>query len=163
MTTPPPPQGQNPYAQAPTAPMGQQPGQPGVPQQPYAPFPQQQGAPVPPPPAPAKRGGKKALRIVGSIVVLIIVAGVKFGIGWWASETDAETTSVGSCMHNDGTDTHADLNEVDCSSGKAQYKVVQKFDGSTDENKCRAVSDATISYVQTGGGHDVVLCLKEAK
>ncbi|MFF9406054.1 hypothetical protein ACF1B0_11045 [Streptomyces anandii] len=163
MTTPPPPQGQNPYAQAPTAPMGQQPGQPGVPQQPYAPFPQQQGAPVPPPPAPAKSGSKKVLRIVGSIVVLIIVAGVKFGIGWWSSETDAETTSVGACMHNDGTDTNADLNEVDCSSSKAQYKVVQKFDGSTDENKCKDVSDATISYVQSGGGHDVVLCLKEAK
>ncbi|GHD85154.1 LppU/SCO3897 family protein [Streptomyces naganishii] len=163
MTTPP-PQGQNPYAQAPTAPMGQQPGQPGVPQQqPYAPFPQQQGAPVPPPPAPAKPGRKNALRIVGSIVVLIIAAAVKFGIGWWASETDAETTSVGACMHNDGTETNADLNEVDCSSSKAQYKVVQKFDGSTDENKCKAVSDATISYVQTGTGHNVVLCLKEAK
>ncbi|MBC2865879.1 LppU/SCO3897 family protein [Streptomyces mexicanus] len=176
MTTPPPPQGQNPYAQAPTAPLGQQPGQPGVaqqpyppqqsypPQQPYAPFPQQQGAPLPPPPAPAgKRMGKKAVRIVGAIVVAVIVALLKFGAGWFLTRDDAETTSVGSCMHNEGTMTKPDLNEVDCSSGEAQYTVVQKFDGSTDEDKCQSVADATISYVQYGGGHDVVLCLKETK
>ncbi|MEU1512447.1 hypothetical protein ABZ490_09835 [Streptomyces sp. NPDC005811] len=164
MTTPPPPQGQNPYAQ-PTAPMGQQPGQPGVPpQQPYAPFPNQGGAPVPPPPAPAgKRMGKKAIRIVGAIVVAVIIGILKFGAGWFLTRDDAETTSVGSCMHNEGTDSNADLNEVDCSDSKAQYKVVQKFDGSSDDSKCEAVTDATISYVQYGGGHDVVLCLKEVK
>lgn len=183
MTTPP-PQGQNPYAQQPAAPMGQQPGQPGVPPQqagyagappqggyaggppqggPYAPFPNQ-GAPAPiPPQAPAKRGSKKALRIVGTIIVAIIVLGVKFGIGWWASETDAETTSVGACMHNDGTDSNAKLNEVDCSSSDAQYKVVQKFDGSSDDSKCQDVKASTIAYVQSGGGHDVVLCLAETK
>ncbi|MEU5087138.1 hypothetical protein [Streptomyces sp. NPDC021356] len=171
MTTPPPPQGQNPYAQAPTAPLGQQPGQPGVPQQPYppqqpyAPFPQQ-GAPVPPP-APARRGGKKVLRVVGGVVVVVLLGLLKFGgalgLGWFLGRDDAETTSVGSCMHNDGTMTKADLKEVDCSSDKAQYKVVQKFDGSTDEDKCKTVTDATISYVQYGGGHDVVLCLKDVK
>ncbi|MEU6481333.1 hypothetical protein ABZ858_31570 [Streptomyces sp. NPDC047017] len=178
MTTPP-PQGQNPYAQVPTAPLGQQPGQPGVPQQPYpqqqpyppqqpyAPFPQQQGAPVPPPPAPAKRGGKKMLRIVGGIVVAVLLGLLKFGgalgLGWFLSRDDAETTSVGSCMHNDGTMSKPDLKDVDCSSGNAQYKVVQKFDSSTDESKCQTVTDATVSYVQYGGGHDVVLCLKETK
>ncbi|MGW2930939.1 LppU/SCO3897 family protein [Streptomyces sp. NPDC001156] len=175
MTTPP-PQGPNPYAQQPTAPMGQQPGQPsfppqqagypGVPPQgaPYAPFPNQGApAPIPPQAGPSKRGGKKALRIVGIIAVIVIGAAVKFGIGFWFSETDAETTSVGSCMHNDGTDNNADLKEVDCSSSDAQYKVVQKFDGSSDENKCQNVKDASISYIQSGGGHDVVLCLQETK
>lgn len=162
MTVPPPPQGQNPYAQQPTPPMGQQPGQPGVPPQgPYAPFPNQ-GAPVPPP-APARRGGKKLVRILGVVVVGILVLAVKFGIGWFASETDAETTSVGACMHNDGTDSSADLNEVDCSSSDAQYKVVKKFDDTSDDSKCEAVSEATISYIQSGAGHDVVLCLKEVK
>ncbi|MER5431002.1 hypothetical protein [Streptomyces sp. NPDC002588] len=165
MTTPPPPQGQNPYAQTPTGPVAQQPGQPGVPpQQPYAPFPNQ-GAPTPvPPPAPAgKRMGKKAIRIIGAIVIAVIVGLLKFGAGWFLTRDDAETTSVGSCMHNDGTDSNADLNEVDCSSGDAQYKVVQKFDGSSDDSKCEAVTEATISYVQYGGGHDVVLCLTEVK
>ncbi|MGV9250706.1 LppU/SCO3897 family protein [Streptomyces sp. NPDC003697] len=163
MTTPPPPQGQNPYAQAPTAPAEQQPGQPGGPQQPYAPFPQQQGGPVPPPAAPAKRGGKKLLRILGVIVVAVIIGVIKFGIGWWASETDAETTSVGACMHNDGSDSNADLNEVDCSSSEAQYKVVQKFDNTSDDSKCEAVKDAEIAYYQSGNNHDVVLCLKQTK
>ncbi|MEU6404185.1 hypothetical protein [Streptomyces sp. NPDC046985] len=128
------------------------------------PYPPQQGAPVPPPPAPAgKRIGKKALRIIGLIVVAVIVALIKFGAGWFLTRDDAETTSVGSCMHNDGSMDKADLKEVDCSSSGAQYKVVQKFDGSSDEDKCKAVTDATISYVQYGGGHDVVLCLKETK
>jgi hypothetical protein len=118
---------------------------------------------VPPQAGPGKRAGKKAMRIVGIIVVAVIIGVVKWGINFWADQTDAETTSVGACMHNDGTDSNADLQEVDCSSGDAQYKVVQKFDGSSDENKCQAVKDATISYIQSGGGHDVVLCLKETK
>ncbi|MFE0453361.1 hypothetical protein ACFW2D_19140 [Streptomyces sp. NPDC058914] len=150
MTTPP-PAGQNPYAQPPV-PQGQQP---------YAPFPTQ-GAPVPPP-APAGRGGKKALRILGIIVVGLLVLGVKFGIGWWADRTDAETTSVGSCMHNEGTDINPDLQEVDCSASEAEFQVVEKFDDTSDDTKCEAVKEATISYYQVGGGHNVVLCLKETK
>ncbi|MFI6033973.1 hypothetical protein ACIBBD_07355 [Streptomyces sp. NPDC051315] len=153
MTTP--PAGQNPYAQTPATP-----GQPGVPQQPYAPFPNQ-GTPVPPPPAPSGRGSKKVVRILGIIAVGILVLGVKFGIGWWADRTDAETTSVGSCMHNDGTETSPDLNEVDCSSSDAQFEVVEKFDDTSDDTKCEAVKEATISYYQVGSGHNVVLCLKE--
>jgi hypothetical protein len=149
--TTPPPAGQNPYAQPP-APQGQQP---------YAPFPNQ-GAPVPPP-APAGRGGKKVLRILGIIVVGLLVLGVKFGIGWWADRTDAETTSVGSCMHNEGTDINPDLQEVDCSASEAEFQVVEKFDDTSDDTKCEAVKEATISYYQVGGGHNVVLCLKETK
>ncbi|MEU6256531.1 hypothetical protein [Streptomyces sp. NPDC047043] len=175
MTTPP-PQGQNPFAQgqqpygqpqgqAPYPPQGgqPQPGQPGVPQQaPYAPFPNQ-GAPVPAPAPTGRRLGKKAIRFIGIIVVAVIVGLLKFGAGWFLTRDDAETTSVGSCMHNDGSNTNPDLKEVDCSSTDAQYEVVQKFDGSSDDSKCEAVTAATISYIQYGGGHDVVLCLKETK
>ncbi|MEU1041940.1 hypothetical protein ACFYP4_13360 [Streptomyces sp. NPDC005551] len=156
MTVSPPPQGQNPYAAQPTAPADQQPGVP--PQQPYAPFPQQPGAPVPPP-APAKRFGKKAMRVVALILVAIGLYGAK----WYFGQSDAETTSVGSCMHNDGTTSNADLNEVDCSSSDSQYKVVEKFDNTSDDSKCESVSAATVYYVQSGGGHNVVLCLKETK
>ncbi|MGW0134739.1 LppU/SCO3897 family protein [Streptomyces sp. NPDC003299] len=169
MTTPP-PHGQNPYAQTPPPPVGQQPGQPGVPPQgaPYAPFPQQAGpagpgAPVPPPAPlpPAKKGGKKALRIIGVIVLAIIIGVIKFGVRDWLTESDAHSTSVGACMHNDGTESKPDLSEVDCSSSKAQFKVVQKFADTTDDSKCEAVKEATISYVEMGDD-DVVLCLKEA-
>ncbi|MGY1499273.1 LppU/SCO3897 family protein [Streptomyces sp. QTS52] len=150
MTTP--PQDQNPNAPVPV--------EPTAPQQPYpphqgAPF---QGVPVPPP-APAKRFSKKLLRIGVFIVVAIAIAGGK----WYFGQSDAETTSVGACLHNDGTDADADLNEVDCSSDGAQYTVVEKFDNSSDENKCKTVTEATIYYIQSGSGHDVVLCLKEAK
>ncbi|WP_371661254.1 hypothetical protein [Streptomyces sp. NBC_00280] len=148
MTTP--PQDQNPNAPVPA--------EPAAPQQPYpphqgAPF---QGAPVPPA-APANRFSKKLLRIGVFIVVAIAIAGGK----WYFGQSDAETTSVGACMHNDGSNTEPDLNEVGCTSSDAQYKVVQKFDNTSDADKCEAVTEATISYYQQGSSHDVVLCLKE--
>jgi uncharacterized protein HemX len=146
------PQGQNPYAQG-QPPMPQQTGQPGFPPQGGAPFP---GVPVPPS-APTGRFKKKALRIVAIVLVAAAI-----GIGkWYFSQSDAETTAVGNCMHNEGTQTSPDLKTVDCSSSDAQYKVVEKFDDSTDSGKCEAVKEAEISYWQQGDGHDVVLCLKE--
>ncbi|MDN3023721.1 hypothetical protein [Streptomyces sp. S.PB5] len=156
-----PPQGQNPFAQgqqpqAPYPPQGGNPyaqGQPGVPPQGTAPY-----APVPPTP-PARRFGKKTLRIVGFIVVAILIAGGK----WFFSKTDAETTSVGSCMHNQGTQINPDLKTVDCSSSDSQYQVVEKFDNTSDDSKCETVKEAEIAYYQTGDGHNVVLCLKEVK
>jgi hypothetical protein len=157
----PPPQGQNPFAQgqnpyAQAAP--QQPGQPGVPQQPYAPMPQQ-GAPVPPPAPAPKRFSKMLLRIGGFVVIAIIIAVVK----WQMGKTDAETTAVGSCMHNKGTMSQADLETVDCSSSDAQYSVIGKFDDTSDTDKCDTVKGTEIAYYQVGDGHDLVLCLKEIK
>ncbi|GGX81971.1 hypothetical protein GCM10010358_40150 [Streptomyces minutiscleroticus] len=175
MTTPPPqapqgqnpfsPQGQNPYAaqqpgQPGVPPQAGQPGipsQPGAPTQPYPPFQQGgPGAPVPPP-APGRRVSKKVLRVVGFIVIAIVIALGK----WYLGQSDAETTAVGSCMHNEGTQVSPDLKTVDCSSGDAEYKVVEKFENTSDDSKCESVKDATIAYYQTGNNHDVVLCLKE--
>ncbi|MEV5978793.1 hypothetical protein [Streptomyces sp. NPDC052114] len=173
MTTPPPqgqtpypPQGQNPYGQpqggapygqqAPTAPYPQQ-GQPGMPQQPYPAF--NQGAPVPPPAAPRRGGRKLLLRIGGFILVAILI-----GVGkWYLGKSDAESTTVGSCMHNKGTEFRPDLEEVDCSSSDSQYKVVEKFDNTSDADKCEAVKTSEIAYYQQGKGHNVVLCLKKTK
>ncbi|MDW4908339.1 hypothetical protein RB628_24105 [Streptomyces sp. ADMS] len=149
MTTPP-PQDPNPTTPAPVP--------SAVPQQPYPPHQGAplQGAPVPPP-APTNRFSKKLLRIGVFIAIAIAI-----GLGkWYFSQSDAETTSVGACMHNDGSNTSPDLNEVDCTSSDAQYKVVEKFDNSSDASKCEAITEATISYYQQGSSHDVVLCLKE--
>ncbi|MFF5156123.1 hypothetical protein ACFY3N_07685 [Streptomyces sp. NPDC000348] len=158
MTTPP-PQG-NPFAQGQQPqPYGQPQGQPPFPQQAGQPGFPPPGAPVPPP-APARRFSKKMLRIVGFIVIAVLIAVGK----WFFGQTDAETTSVGSCMHNEGTQISPDLKTVDCSSGDAQYEVVEKFDNTSDDSKCEAVKEATISYYQTGdSSHNVVLCLKEVK
>ncbi|MFH8608569.1 hypothetical protein ACH4D5_13925 [Streptomyces sp. NPDC018029] len=165
MTTPPPqgqipypPQGQNPYGQqAPAAPYPPQQGQPGA-TQPYPPY--NQGGPVPPAPAaPRGRGKKLLLRIGGFILVAILIAVGK----WYLGKSDAESTSVGSCMHNEGTQISPDLKEVDCSSSDAEFEVVEKFDGTSDSNKCKAVKTSEIAYYQQGKGHNVVLCLKETK
>ncbi|MEU1014983.1 hypothetical protein ABZ383_03220 [Streptomyces sp. NPDC005900] len=170
MTTPPPqgqapypPQGQAPYGQ-PQNPYGQpqggapQQGQPTAPQPPYPAF--NQGAPVPPPATPRQGRGKKLLlRIGGFILVAILIAVGK----WYLGKSDAETTAVGSCMHNEGTDFKPDLKEVDCSSSDSEFKVVEKFDGTSDAEKCRAVKTSQIAYYQQGKGHDVVLCLKKTK
>ncbi|MEW2391296.1 hypothetical protein AB0933_23395 [Streptomyces venezuelae] len=160
MTTPPPqgqtpypPQGQNPYGQPQggTAPYGQ------APPAPYPAF--NQGGPVPPPPAPRRGGAKKLLlRIGGFILVAILIAVGK----WYMGKSDAESTSVGSCMHNKGTEIRPDLEEVDCSSSDSEFKVVEKFDGTSDSSKCETVKTSEIAYYQSGKGHNVVLCLKKA-
>ncbi|QEV19062.1 LppU/SCO3897 family protein [Streptomyces alboniger] len=167
MTTPPPqgqapypPQGQNPYGQPPAgAPYPPQPGQQGIPQQPYPAY--NQGGPVPPPAAPSRGGRAKKfiLRIVGFILVAILIAVGK----WYFGQSDAETTSVGSCMHNKGTQGTPDLEEVDCSSSDAEFKVVEKFDDTSDSTKCEAVKTSEIAYYQQGKGHNLVLCLKRTK
>ncbi|MFF1377760.1 hypothetical protein [Streptomyces sp. NPDC058308] len=174
MTTPPPqgqmpypPQGQNPYGQpqggapygqqASTAPYPAHQGQPGMPQQPYPPH--NQGGPVPPPAAPRGRGKKLLLRIGGFILVAILIAVGKTML----NKSDAESTSVGSCMHNEGTQFSPDLKEVDCSSSESEFKVVEKFDDTSDSDKCEAVKTSEVAYYQSGKGHNVVLCLKKTK
>ncbi|MFE9645364.1 hypothetical protein ACFYO0_14850 [Streptomyces sp. NPDC006365] len=160
MTTPPPPQGQNPYAQGQppqgqnpfaqgqTTPQGQPqfPGQPGYPQQPNAPY-----APVPP--QQQKRGFKFYLRI--AIVVAALIAA---GIGWVASRDDAQAAKVGDCMSigNPDSTTNPELEVVDCGDSKAAYKVEQK---KTDDSGCDRTKYA--EYTETGGSSDFTLCLSE--
>lgn len=175
MTTPPPQgqnpygQGQNPYGQGQQPPYGQgqqpatsqmaQPGQPGVPQQPYPPY--NQGAPVPPPAAPSggRRVNKLVLRIGAVIVIGIVIAVVK----WQLGKSDAESTAVGDCLHNKGTQSQPDLKNTDCSSSDAEFEVIEKFDDTSSVSKCNTVKGTEVSYFQTGAGHDVVLCLKATK
>lgn len=71
--------------------------------------------------------------------------------------------AAGDCLHASGTASDAAVEEVRCSSSEAQYKVVQKVSGTRDDSKCDAVTEATTTYVQYGGGFDAVLCLKEVK
>lgn len=159
MTTPPPPQG-NPYAQG-QQPQGQnpfaqgqnpyaqgQPPQPGYPQQ-GAPF-----GPVPPE-QPRRRMGFKKIK---NIVVGVVVAGVVVG-GFIASRDDANTASVGDCMSisNPNSVTDPDLEVVDCGDAKAQYKVAEKKDGTSEGCDRTKYSE----YTETGGSSDFTLCLEE--
>ncbi|MER5178618.1 hypothetical protein ABT009_09640 [Streptomyces sp. NPDC002896] len=167
MTTPP-PQGQNPFAQGQQQPYGQPqggnpyaqqaaPGQPGVPQQP-SPY---IGAPAPAP-QPPRRSIKQYFRIAGFVVAALVVAG-----GWWASRDDAQAAAVGDCMHRGSTnDNNPDLEVVECSDAKAQYKVLAKIDGSftslTADKKCSdEAPDFQYAYTETGDGNNFLLCLKD--
>ncbi|MYU25473.1 hypothetical protein [Streptomyces sp. SID8352] len=168
-----PPQG-NPFAQgqpqAPQQPHGQNPfaqGQPGFPQQPGQPGFPQQGAPFgPTPPQPARR--KLSFKTIKNIVIVVIVVGVAIG-GYIASRDDADTASVGDCMHRGSTnDNDPDLEVVDCNSSKAEYEVMAKIKGSyktqlVASTKCEQEAPGfQYTYSQTGSG-DFLLCLKDHK
>ncbi|MGC5034453.1 LppU/SCO3897 family protein [Streptomyces sp. DT190] len=169
MSTPP-PQG-NPFAQnqpagqpqAPYPPQDgypQQPGQPGVPAQGGAPY-----APVPPQPS----GRKLSFKTIKNIVIVVAVAGIAIG-GWITSRDDANTASVGDCMHRGSTnDNNPDLEVVECSDAKAQFKVLAKIEGSymtetLASSKCEAeAKDFQYTYTESGDGKDFLLCLQDYK
>ncbi|MGI5251356.1 LppU/SCO3897 family protein [Actinacidiphila glaucinigra] len=51
--------------------------------------------------------------------------------------------------------------DVDCSSGDAQFKIVKKFDDSTDQKQCESVTESDVHYTQSGTDfNNVVLCLQ---
>jgi hypothetical protein len=164
-----PPQGQNPFAQGQPA-YGQQPppqggygyppqqGQPGMQQPPHF-----QGGPATMPPQQRPRKSfKSILRVAGAIVGLIVIVG-----GWYASRDDANTASVGDCMHRGSQDdNNPDLEVVDCTSSKAQYTVLAKIKGNFGEteanSKCEAeAKDFQYVYTESGDGEDFLLCLKD--
>ncbi len=111
MSTPPPPQGQNPFAQG----------------QPQAPYPPQQGA-MPYAPVPEQPRRKITFKLVKNVVIVLAVAGAAIG-GYIASRDDANTAAVGDCMHRgSGNDSNPDLEVVECSSSNAQYIVLAKVE-----------------------------------
>ncbi|MFG2132600.1 hypothetical protein ACGFNV_32990 [Streptomyces sp. NPDC048751] len=156
-------QGQQPYGQpqgqAPYPPQGgypQQPGQPGYPQAtaPYATVP------------PAQPRRKVSFKLIKNVVIVLAVAGVAIG-GYISSRDDANTASVGDCMHRGSSDdNNPDLEVVDCKSSKAQYVVLAKIEGdysaTTAETKCtEKAKDFQYSYTESGDGSDFLLCLKD--
>ncbi|MFP3989248.1 hypothetical protein U9R90_17465 [Streptomyces sp. E11-3] len=152
MTTPP-PQGQNPFNQQ--APQGD-PQQPGGPQQsPYF----NQGAPVPPPAAPARGGVKKYLRFVVPVLGLAVAAGAYFFGG-----DDATKLKAGDCLQNTGSDSNASIEKLDCADSKATHKVLEKKDGSSLASlACQSVEGTTAALTWKEGSDSFVLCLAENK
>ncbi|WP_329120053.1 LppU/SCO3897 family protein [Streptomyces sp. NBC_01465] len=162
MSTPP-PQGQNPYAQQPANPYGQQPQggnpygqqQPGVPpqQSPYM----NQGGPIPQAPmgTPTRPSAFKRFKTIGLVVIVAIMAIV----GWVASRDDADTAKVGDCMSisNPDSATDPDLEVVDCGDAKAKYKVAEKKDGSGDCDRTK------YSQYRESGKDSFTLCLADYK
>ncbi|MFB9461272.1 LppU/SCO3897 family protein [Streptomyces cinereospinus] len=156
MTTTPPQgnpfaQGQNPYAQ------GQQPyGQP----QGQAPFPPQGAVPtVPVAPQRPRRGIKQYLRIA------VVVAGLIFAaVGWYVGNDDTKQLAVGDCLTNKGSDESPEIEQLDCTDTKAQYKVLKKDDStSLSMLACQSVQGTTAAIEWTEGSDSFVLCLGDNK
>ncbi|MFE7530776.1 hypothetical protein ACFU7Y_34440 [Kitasatospora sp. NPDC057542] len=121
---PPPAYGQQPYGQQP---YGQQP--------PPGPYGQPQPAPATPAAPAAKRGIRSKLRIVG------VVGGcVALAVGYFVAGPSVSSAKPGDCVRTSGS---RDVEIVKCTDSKANYRVLSKFEGTTDVTRCKQTPQAT--------------------
>jgi len=150
--TTPPPQG-NPFAQG--QPQGQNPFAQG-----QAPHPAQGAAPYAPmQPERPKRGIKQYVRIA------VVVAGLLFAaVGWYIGNDDTKKLAVGDCLTNKGSDDSPQIEQLDCSDSKADYKVLKKDSGtSLSMLACQSVEGTSAAIEWTEGSDSFVLCLGDNK
>lgn len=142
--------GQQPYPQQPQQPYG---GQPPYPQQPgQQPYPPQQPYPQQYPGAPMgymePRRRKKWPWIVGGIVGLVVVLGV---IGYFIGKDSATNAKPGDCI----TAKAKNAKIIDCGESGAAFRVLEKFDDTSDRTKCE-----TPEIIQQG--HVLAVMWKDA-
>ncbi|MER7756512.1 hypothetical protein [Kitasatospora sp. NPDC097643] len=154
---PPPGYGQQPPGYGGQPPYGQQP-----PAQPYG-YPQPApaaGMPAAPaagmPAAPkAKRGAKAKLKIVGAVGGCIALA-----VGYFVSGPSISSAKPGDCVKVSGS---RDVEIVKCTDSKANYRVLSKFEDTTDVNRCRQTPQTTSAVSGKSGRRwnkkRYVLCL----
>ncbi|WP_316522262.1 LppU/SCO3897 family protein [Kitasatospora brasiliensis] len=144
---PPPGYGQPPqpappgYGPPPPPAYGQQPppyGQPGP--SPYGqPGPNPYGPPQPAPampPAPAAKSGiRSKLRIVGLVGGCAALA-----VGYFVAGPSVSSAKPGDCVHATGS---RDVEIVKCTDTKANYRVLSKFEGTTDMTRCNQTPQTT--------------------
>ncbi|MER7772403.1 resistance to Congo red protein [Kitasatospora sp. NPDC096140] len=145
----PPPYGQQPYGQQPPGqnPYGQQPpaGAYGYPQ------------PAPAAPnAPAKKlGTKSKLKAVGLVGGCIALA-----VGYFVAGPSVSSAKPGDCVRVSGS---RDVDIIKCTDSKANYRVLSKFEGTTDVNRCKQTPQTTSAVSGKSGRRwnkkRYVLCL----
>ncbi|MFE4516298.1 hypothetical protein ACFRMQ_19125 [Kitasatospora sp. NPDC056783] len=144
---PPPAYGQQPYGQPVPGPYGQQP-----PPGPYGP---PQPAPVMPPAPPAKRGIRSKLRIVGVVGGCLALA-----VGYFVTGPSVSSAKPGDCVRATGT---RDVEIVKCTDSQANYRVLAKFEGTTDRSRCDRTPQTTSTVSGKSGRRwntkRYVLCL----
>ncbi|MFB6889131.1 hypothetical protein ACFCX4_07430 [Kitasatospora sp. NPDC056327] len=154
-----PPYPQQPYPQAPQAPgpYAQGPYPPG-PQAPYGPPSPHGYPPAAPVPvgAPAPKGrGKARLKVVG-----VVLGAVALIVGYFVTGPSVSSAKAGDCVKASGS---RDVSVVKCTDGKANYKVLAKFDSTTDTSRCRATAGTTSTVSGKSGRRwnkkRYVLCL----
>ncbi|MCF2532182.1 LppU/SCO3897 family protein [Yinghuangia soli] len=158
---------QQPYGGQPQQPYGQPQQQPypGQPQQPYGqqPYP---GGPMPGGPMPGAYGQpprrrKKWPFIVGGIIAAIVVLGV---VGYFLGKDDATNAGVGDCLT--AAKDADDMKKIGCDSESAKWRVIEKFEDTTDGKKCLTDEIKAKGFVtdfQWSGANEGVLCLTITK
>ncbi|MFI6261954.1 hypothetical protein [Micromonospora sp. NPDC051006] len=135
-------------------------------------------APPPAEPEAKKSGAKKALGIVGAIVVFLVIAGLKFGlasaIGNFFDKDATAEAKAGDCIAELPEVTGAEEEEVDnakvvdCTSTEAAYNVVGRVDGQTEaqakagtacEQYIKENEDGYLFYSIEPGKTGYLLCL----
>ncbi|WP_436523736.1 LppU/SCO3897 family protein [Actinoplanes sp. HUAS TT8] len=131
-----------------------------------------------PPPSPVeptvpKKGGagKKALSILGVIVVALVIFGAKYALRSALSSDPTADAKVGDCisvsekLSDKETETEADV--VDCSDSKAKFQVVGRVAGVDDVNSTacdtfftEADKDPAILSSPSGADDKYLLCVK---
>ncbi|MCG5444675.1 hypothetical protein NIE79_002833 [Micromonospora sp. NIE79] len=106
--------------------------------------------PQPAEPKAEKSGAKKALGIVGAILAVLVVAGLKFGvvsaIGNYFNKDETAAAKTGDCIAELPEVTGTEQEEVDgakvveCTSTDAAYNVVGRLDG---QSEAQAKADTT--------------------
>ncbi|MFG1650552.1 hypothetical protein ACGFIE_11515 [Micromonospora sp. NPDC049275] len=151
---------------APQSPAGETPAQPAV------------ETPPPAEPEAKKSGGKKALGIIGAIVVFLVIAGLKFGlasaVGNFLNKDETADAKAGDCIaelpeiKGDKEEKVDGAKVVECTSTDAAYSVVGRIDGQTET---QAKADTTcneffkedqegyVFYSIESGKKGYVLCL----
>ncbi|MEU5904412.1 hypothetical protein ABZ780_08550 [Micromonospora sp. NPDC047467] len=93
--------------------------------------------PSPVEPEAKKSGAKKALGIIGTILVIVVIAGLKFGIGSYLNKDETADAKAGDCIAELPEVTGTEQEEVsgakvvECTSTDAAYNVVGRVDGQT--------------------------------
>ncbi|MEU4396924.1 hypothetical protein ACIQH6_08250 [Micromonospora orduensis] len=85
-----------------------------------------------------KSGAKKALGIIGAIVVVLVIAGLKFGVASYLNKDETADAKAGDCIAELPEVTGTKEEEVDgakvvsCTSTEAAYNVVGRVDDQTE-------------------------------
>ncbi|MEU4527631.1 hypothetical protein AB0F49_05325 [Micromonospora ureilytica] len=114
--------------------------------------------PQPAEPKAEKSGSKKALGIIGAILAIVVIAGLKFGvastIGNFFNKDETADAKTGDCIAELPEVTGTEQEEVDgakvveCTSTDAAYNVVGRVDG---QSEAQAKADTTCTqYFKEG-------------
>ncbi len=148
------PQAAPPYPQA-AHPPGPYPPAPG-PQGPYGQASPHGYPPVAAPPGPPAKGrGKARLKAVGLVLGVIALI-----IGYFVTGPSVSSAKAGDCVKAAGS---RDVSVVKCTDSKANYKVLAKFESTTDTTRCRETAGTTSTVSGKSGRRwnkkRYVLCL----